>query len=308
MKLRLQLTQLSTLFVLLSLLFVVSCTKEKSGADTDAEEQEVSKTTSEADADAETIFSTFFDDVIGVSDDVGMAGVGIFGRTASNSGSTTLSTDRVTACFTVTITHPQGTPFPARVVIDFGPIPCMGPDGHTRKGKIISEYTNRLTVPGAIAVTTFDGFYFDSIHVEGTHKTTNTSTVNTGRQFKVEVINGKLTWPNGNYTLWNSVKNIKQIEGMLTPDFPRDDVFQVTGSAHGRAQRGNLLVVWESNIVEPLIKRFLCRWIVKGTIKTVRLTNTTTSPWVAILNFGNGQCDNHAVITINGVSHQITLP
>jgi hypothetical protein len=27
-----------------------------------------------------------------------------------------------------------------------------------------------------------------------------------------------------------------------------------------------------------------------------------------VLDFGNGQCDNQAILTINGVSRQITLP
>ncbi|MBL7707699.1 MAG: hypothetical protein JNJ86_01440, partial [Chitinophagaceae bacterium] len=91
------------------------------------------------------------------------------------------------------------------------------------------------------------------------------------------------------------------------PNIPLDDIFKIEGSASGQAQRGNLVVTWESNVIEPLIKRFVCRWIVKGTIKTVRRNANANSPWVAILNFGNGNCDNQAVITINGVSHQITL-
>ena len=91
------------------------------------------------------------------------------------------------------------------------------------------------------------------------------------------------------------------------PDFPRDDVFKIEGHSHGRARRGNLLVAWESAIVQPLIKRFLCRWIVSGRVRTVRLNSTTNTPWVAVLDFGNGHCDSQATITINGVTHQITL-
>ena len=65
--------------------------------------------------------------------------------------------------------------FPVKVVIDFGTTGCRGLDGHYRKGKIITEYTNRLIVPGAFATTRFDGFYVDTIKVEGIHKITNTS-------------------------------------------------------------------------------------------------------------------------------------
>lgn len=303
----LSLGHFALLLSLFSLLLVVSCSKEQSGGT----EEEVSKISSESDAEAEMVFNGVFDDAMGVSDEVGMSGTGIFGRSAIDVNTGTTGTERPNACFTVTVTHPNNTPFPVKVVIDFGNIPCMGPDGHTRRGKIINIYTNRLIFPGAIATTTFENFYFDSIKVEGTHKITNTSqpitTVPPHRQFTVDVINAKLTKPNGNFTEWNSHKVITQIEGLVTPDFPRDDVFRIEGHSRGRASRNNILVAWESHVIEPLIKKFLCRWIVRGTVRTVRLNTTTNNPWVAVLNFGNGACDNQAVITINGVSHQITL-
>jgi hypothetical protein len=206
----------------------------------------------------------------------------------------------------VTITHPTSAPFPKHIVIDFGS-GCLGRDGRVRKGKIIIDYTNRLIFPGAMATTAFDGFYIDDIKVEGTHIIENTSTVNVNRQFTVDVINGKLSKPNGNYTQWNSHKVITQTSGLATPIIPLDDSFRIEGSAHGQAKRGNLLVAWQSTITVPLIKRFTCRWIVEGRIRTVRVNNSNNSPWVAVLDFGNGNCDNQATITINGVTHQITL-
>ena len=298
MKYRFNLSQLVILFSVFSLLLIVSCTKEKSQSTVDEQEVMASKASSESDSQAEIVFNGVFDDAMGVSDEVGMAGTGVFGRP--------------NACPTVTVIHlAAGSQFPIRVVLNFGANGCVGNDGHFRKGKVITEYTNRLIHPGASATTTFDGFYFDSIHVEGVHIITNTSNlVNTTppfRQFKAEVRNGKLSVPSGNYIAWNSVKTISQFEGHATND-PRDDIFKVEGSASGTAKRGALLVAWQSTITEPLIKRFNCRWIVKGRVRTVRLNNTVNSPWVAVLDFGAGNCDNLAVITINGVSHQITLP
>ena len=197
--------------------------------------------------------------------------------------------------------------FPAIVTLDFGTTGCPGPDGRVRRGKIITEYTNRLIYPGAIATTTFDGFYVDNVHVEGIHKITNTSAGTSNRQYTVELRDAKLTKPNGDYIKWKSDRVITQIEGFITADF-HDDVFSITGSGQGQVKRGNLLAGWESTITEPLIKRLTCRWIVKGRIRTVRINSTPTGSSVAILDFGNGVCDNLAVITINGVPHQITLP
>jgi hypothetical protein len=143
--------------------------------------------------------------------------------------------------------------------------------------------------------------------VQGVYKITNTGTSNTDRSFKNEVINGKLTRYNGNFIEWNSTRLVQQIEGTATPFMPLDDVLKITGHARGRAQRGNLLVAWESSVVEPLMKRFRCRWINKGRIRSIRANMSTSSPWVAVLDFGSGQCDNQATLTINGVPHQITL-
>ena len=308
MKLKLPLTQWILLVLFFSLLMIASCTKENSQNGTaNEQEEQASMVSSESDGEAEMVFNGIFDDALGVNNDVGMAGTGIFGRSAI---SATGDAARVTACFTVTVTHlSTATVFPVRVVIDFGTTGCVGVDGHVRRGKIISEYTSRLLYPGAIATTTFDGFYIDSIKVEGTHTITNTSSLTTqplSRQFTVDV-SARLSKSNGNYTEWKSHKVITQIEGLLTLDFPRDDIFQVEGSSSGKAKRGAILVAWESKTTEPLIKRFTCNWIVKGRVKTIRVNNTANSPWVAVLDFGAGDCDNKAVITINAVVHNITL-
>lgn len=302
MKLRLSVINLSALVLIFGLISFTACQKENS-ASTDTQEAEASLAASEGDGEAETVFNEIFDDAMGVDNEVGVSGSGIFyGRTDSMSP--------VPRCFTVTVTRPTANAFPVRVVVDFGTTGCPGPDGHVRRGKIITEYSARLIVPGAIATTTFDGFYIDSIKVQGTHKITNTSEPPTVlRRYRVQVIGGKLTKPNGNFVEWSSTRTILQVEGLLTPDFPRDDVFKIyEGNASGRVQRGNLLVRWESTITEPLFRRFTCRHIVRGRIRTVRVNLTTQSPWVAVLDFGLGQCDNQATLTINGVSHQITLP
>jgi hypothetical protein len=297
MKLRFNSPILATILVAFTVLFIVSCQKEDSQNGTaDEQEQAASQASGEADAEADVIYNGVFDDAMGVNDEVALGGTGVFGRP--------------NACPTVTIIRLNApNPFPARVVLDFG-AGCTGPDGHFRKGKVITTYTNRLLVPGAIATTEFDGFFVDSVKVEGVHKITNEGNNTTTpplRKYKVEVINGKLTKPSGNFIEWNSTKTITQVEGVITPT-PLDDVLKIEGGSRGRVRRGALLVGWESNIREPLMKRFTCRWIVKGIIRTVRVNLGATSPWVAELNFGTGNCDNQAILTINGIPRQITLP
>ena len=309
MKLILSRARLATL-VFASLIVFGSCQKENS-ADT-SQEEFASQASSEADAEADDIFNEVFDNVMGVNADVAFGGTGVFGQ--MNPG-TSGGTARLTACPDVTITHLSAVdPFPVKIVMDFG-TGCTGRDGRTRSGKIVSVYTKRLFVFGATATTEFVNFTVDSIKVQGTHIITNQGEpISTSpnlcikHKWKVEVRNGRLTKPNGNYTEWTSTKTIAQLEGWCTPYIHIDDIYKIDGAAHGKVKRGDLLIAWNSEITEPLIKKFACRWLVKGIIRTARVNLTTNSPWVATINYGTGDCDNKAEVTINGITHNITLP
>ena len=291
---------LGALFLFTAFAFF-SCRKETSGA-TDNDKQEASLATAESNAEAEFVFNDVFDNVMGVNNDVGMQGTGVFGRSIN----TYSNTERPATCFTVAITQLAAPAiFPLKIVIDFG-AGCEGKDGHIRKGKIITIYTGRLTVAGKQATTVFDGFYIDSIKVEGSETIANTTTAG-NRQFTVDIDNAKLGKPNGNYTEWNNHKVITQTEGLITPEFALDDVFTIEGNSNGRMKRNDLLATWESSIEEPLVKKFLCWWIVKGIIKTTLGAGTSGSQWVAVLDYGTGDCDRKATVTINGTTHEISL-
>lgn len=304
------LTQMMTI-MMLSAFIIIGCKKETSDQLTPEQEQEAATLATESQTESEFIFNDVFDNVMGVNTQVGIGGTGVFGkRIQDGAAGRDMDVDSIQHCFTVQVTHlnpPQI--FPIKIVIDFGN-GCTGADGHTRYGKIITVYTARLVNNGASATTTFDGFKIDDISVQGTHKITNTTGSTPGgnlKQFKIEIRNAKLSKPNGNYIEWRSDRLITQVEGNGTI-LPIDDIFRIDGSARGRAKRGNVLVAWQSEITEPLIKKFTCHWISKGVIRTRRESLSSTSPWTAALNFGNGNCDYLATVTINGVTHNIELP
>lgn len=305
-------TPLMTIALFVALI-ITGCKKESSETLSPVEEEEAARISSEARAETELVSNDVFDNVMGVNDEVGMEGTGVFGgRTTGgdllvNRG---MDLDSI-QCFTVTVTklNPPAH-FPVKIEIDFGN-GCVGADGHLRSGKIITVYTGRLIHAGAIATTTFENYKIDSISVEGTHKITNTTNSTPGSnqlQFTVDIVDGKLSKPNGNYIKWNSNRVKTRIEGNGTPFVPFDDVFSIEGHAIGHVKRGNVIVAWKSEITQPLIKKFNCPWIVKGVIRTRRAALGTNSVWVASLNFGNGNCDYLATLTINGVVHNIQLP
>lgn len=310
MKLILSPARLAAL-VLVSLLVFGSCKKE--GSDEDKEQEEfASVASSEADAESDDIFNEVFDNVMGVNADVAFGGTGVFGQ--MNPGASG-ETARVTACPDVIITHLNNLdPFPVKVVMDFG-TGCAGRDGRIRSGKIITIYTNRLFVPGATATTEFDNFTIDSIKVQGKHVIVNqgevistSPTLCLRHIWKVTVTDAKLIKPNGSYVEWSSTKTITQQDGTCTPYIHLDDIYKIEGGAYGKVKRGDFLIAWDSEITGPLIKKFSCRWIVKGNIRIARLNLTTNSPWIAGINYGNGDCDNKAEVTVNGITHIITLP
>ena len=301
------LTRVLTALSFLAMLFVVSCKKEASTAGTAAEQEEFATATSESEAEAETVFDGVFDNVMGVDTEVGVGGgIGVFGSsTTARDGQIEVNgaggTD-TTKCFTVTYT--QLSPpnrFPLKITLDFGSTGCVGRDGRTRKGKIITVYTGPLFIPGNSSTTTFDGYMVNDISVEGTHKVINKSTQDK-KSFTIQVIGAKLTKANGNFTQWNSEKTISQVEGLGTPLFPLDDIFKVEGAANGSVKRGDKFFQWSTIIQEPLVKKFSCRWITKGVV----IMRKSNSP-VAELNYGDGTCDNKATITVNGQVREITL-
>ena len=276
-----------------------SCKKETSDINATDSPEAVAATVTTTNDEAQSEES--FDDVFNITASInaGEAGEDL-GMGANVSGLFELGTrpDSLTQrCFTVTVIPKQPGIFPKIVTVDFG-AGCLGRDGKYRKGKIISVFTNRMLIPGAKISTTFENYYVDSFKIEGTHITENTSS-NNMQGLKIMVIEGKiLNTTNGNWRKWNSTRNVLQIEGNGTIHFPLDDVYKITGTARGSNSFGHS---WTSSVIEPLIKKFTCRWIVKGKVHLIRDMREAT------LDYGNGDCDNDAIIYINGIPHSIKL-
>lgn len=200
-------------------------------------------------------------------------------------------------CATVTVTPQTG--FPKTVIIDFGPLPgCTAPNGVIRSGKIQVVISDSLRHPQSTAVMTFDNYRVNGYKKEGTITWTNTSTPGV-RSWRREVVNGKITAPNGNWWMHDGVKEIVQTEGTGTIN-PADDVFHITGHGTTTNSQGHSR---SHLITEFLEKKNSCEWIDKGKIRFEGPNH------FAILDFGNGDCDNHATITIDGQTvHNILLP
>lgn len=185
------------------------------------------------------------------------------------------------------------------VTIDYGD-GCEGPGGRTRSGKILISYTDHRYVPGASRTVTFEDFYIDSVRIEGTRKVTNiTVDANSSPQFRVEVIDGRLTWPDGTF----ATRNSDHTRTWVRAENPAQDESRVEGSAEGLTRAGE---EYSSLVTDPLV--FKRRCLAQGYFFPVSGTVETTTEGVAIVtDFGDGECDNEATVTINGVTETITL-
>lgn len=285
-------------------IFFNSCKKESVTTSNDPVATTNTQVAMQDDAEADGIYDNVFDNVM-ADDEVGVgASIGIFG--SANLGSdgkevpgSPNGVDSADRCFKVT--REPGTPgvFPKTITIDFG-AGCTCKDGHIRKGKIVTVYTGRMIVPGSKATTTFVDYYVDSVKVEGTHEIANNSTQQS-RIFTRTVTDGKLSKPNGNYIKWSATHTNTQTAGLGTPLYPLDDEFDITGPAQGENKHGADIFTWSRSITKALHKKFTCRWFVSGTITITRNGNTGT------FDYGNGDCDNRATLTIGSSVKEITL-
>ncbi len=194
----------------------------------------------------------------------------------------------ILACATVTVTPANG--FPKNVVIDFGTTGCTAPNGITRRGIINVNITDSLRRPGSVAIMTFNNYYVGGLKKEGTITWTNTSTPGI-RSWSRVCVGGKITTPTGNYWLHEGTQNIVQTAGKNTPLFLMDDVFSITGNRTVTNAAGRVRV---GTIITALQKKTACDNIDQG-IYQIQGPNH-----VAVINYGNGNCDNRATISIDG--------
>lgn len=252
---------------------IISCQKDKD--DTADRTKAVELATGSAASKAA------YDDVIDVVLQDGEAN-GLGGRSAS--------------CATVTVTPSTPGVFPKTMTIDFGS-GCTGPGGVTRKGKIIAVFSNRIHIAGATVAISFDNYYVNNFKVEGNVTFTNNG--GTGLNFSRQVSNGKLTYPDGTtYYNYTGSHTLSQTAGAGTLTFV-DDEFSITGNGTTTSSAGNSLAV---TITTPLLKKNSCHNVSGG---VEQFTYNTIS---GSLNFGDGTCDNQALVTIGSFTFPITLP
>jgi hypothetical protein len=269
----------------ISLSFMASCRKDDS-----------TKITSDTDDEA-TTYADRFQEAEGVSSDVDvMSDEAIETGSVSFRNGSASQNNYLLSCATITNDSATQT-----TTIDFG-TGCTGPHGHTRSGQIIIHHNglNYFDV-GYQRIVTFNNYYIDSKHVEGTRTITNIGLNPAGHyNWTIVADSMRITKPNGNYHQWNSARNREMIAGDTVLFDPAGIVYSITGSLSGVNSNG---VTCTASITSALIKPGSCFFrIVSGII----VITPSNRPQLTI-DYGNGNCDDIATVTRNGVSHIIHI-
>jgi hypothetical protein len=187
---------------------------------------------------------------------------------------------------------------PHKITIDFGATNCLCNDGKYRRGIIIASYTGRYRDAGTQISVSFNGFYVNDNHVQGTKTITNNGTNALGNINFDIAVNGQIDKANNGGTItWTSNRNREWIAGSSTLSI-WDDIYLITGEADGSSNGTNFEIL----IINPLRKEIGCVNFVSGTF-------TLDIPQKALrtIDYGNGSCDQTATVTILNQTYTITL-
>lgn len=181
------------------------------------------------------------------------------------------------------------TGFPKTIVINFGD--GITANGSVRYGKIIVVLSDSLRKAGSTAKITFNNYIVNGYKNEGTITWTNTST-STAKGWQRKMENGKISTTNGRYWLHSGIKDAVQIGGAGTPNTLLDDIFLITGNHSVTNAEG---ITREAHITEALQKKAVCENIGTGKLRVV-----SDDGQDALIDFGNGDCDKIATVSVNG--------
>ena len=187
---------------------------------------------------------------------------------------------------------------PKVITIDFG-TGCTGKDGKVRSGKILVT-SSTLENFSIERVKTFDNFYVDGKKVEGTI----TKKITIDREDHTRIANVKedvtVTFPDnaGKATRKSDMTREYQL---FVLGWVKDNVVKSWGTSEFKRLSGIKLskTIAATN---PLVYKMECHQNVSGVVTVTTSDNSTWS-----IDFGNGECDNKAVVTKNGESKEINI-
>lgn len=181
------------------------------------------------------------------------------------------------------------------LTLDFGTTNCTCKDGKQRRGKIQVEYKGGKEVVGTSVVYTADQYFVNNYGVSGK----KTVTYSAPLTWNIKVQDGIVTKPDGTKVSWESDRVRKMIAGQTTLTDYTDDTYEITGTSNGVNAEGNK---YAFSTETALVKSMGCQYIKAGKLKIERDGKKD-----AVVDYGDGTCDDKATVKIGNRSKDITL-
>lgn len=189
--------------------------------------------------------------------------------------------------------HGNQGQYPDSIVMNYG----MGMqlnNGRVMSGSMIINTSEEPNGNGFMRKITYDKFSVDSMSITGmTSMFISGFSHNGGKHNLTEDL--MITLPDGTTIHRESEIMREWIAGSETNLDQTDDVMQITGHVKNTVSENGTETVYQKEIVEPLIKSTNCRYFARGIIELSQNGNV-----IATLDYGNGDCDDVAVLTKAG--------
>ncbi|MBL7969079.1 MAG: hypothetical protein JNK09_18910 [Prolixibacteraceae bacterium] len=187
---------------------------------------------------------------------------------------------------------------PQMMTIDFG-TSCTGKDGKVRSGKIIVTSASFTTFP-SVRDKSFENYTIDGKKIEGS--VTKTISKDQENNIRTAVIseNVTITFPDGEGTATRKANQTRQYQRNKVLN-PADNQVVSWGTVEFTRVSG----VKVTKIVtsdKPLVFKVACHHMVSG---VVSVSTSNSQSWT--IDFGDGTCDNKALLTKNGETKEIKI-
>ncbi|MBK8600258.1 MAG: hypothetical protein IPN80_06565 [Flavobacterium sp.] len=258
----------------LAILSIVSCTKNE-------------KETSSSSINSSDIVANAKIDNIG--DDVAQ-----IVESQSNATEAGRHSDLAAGCLTVS-TSQNGSTWTR--TLDYGTTNCLLDNGNYVRGKIIITFQDDFDAATRTLNFSFENFYHNDRHVEGNRTVVKTRLENGHIKADID-LNMTITNPDGR-VFTRTGHRIREYN-------PESNEFSVTGSWMTTNQSNGVTHTNTISDASPLRIVYSCQQeqgqnryeLVSGIITITKSNNNNT----AVIDYGDGNCDNTGTITINGGS------
>jgi hypothetical protein len=190
--------------------------------------------------------------------------------------------------------------------VDFGTQGCTLNNGNVVKGKIIISFTKDFTAASKTISYTLEGFYHNGNLIEGsktiTRELKSTDILAAIHPVTTHTVDVKITFPDGKVYSRIGTRVREMVEGMTSIANWEDNVYKVWGYHITTFPNGSKYTSITEK-TQPLVFNMSCRkpFPVSG------IVTITKNDGKAVIDYGNGECDNLATITVKGVTKEITL-